>query len=226
MDPYGQSPSPYVGMGNNPVVGVDPDGGQTSPIYDIETGKYLGNDTEGFKGDILFMNGEKYNQMTQGGKYIIKHSWAINNLQGINGGDVSLMAKANAYTDIVSRMPEVDMNKLYNGKISAYNYDFNNRKEEYFNNGTKVSGEAVTTHENGKIKVTAIFLQGINEDLTTVENVQNLLGMHEYYYHGVQGYSNSQHGLFLKKLKLHPSWNGTTPNYQNDVNNDIRRYGN
>ncbi|MGM0580942.1 MAG: RHS repeat-associated core domain-containing protein [Bacteroidota bacterium] len=26
-DPYGQYPSPYLGMGNNPINGVDPDGG-------------------------------------------------------------------------------------------------------------------------------------------------------------------------------------------------------
>lgn len=30
-DPYGQFHSPYVGMGNNPVSGVDPDGGFTTP---------------------------------------------------------------------------------------------------------------------------------------------------------------------------------------------------
>ena len=27
MDPYGQYASPYLGMGNSPVNGVDPDGG-------------------------------------------------------------------------------------------------------------------------------------------------------------------------------------------------------
>lgn len=32
VDPYGQFASPYVGMGNAPNMGVDPDGGLLSPI--------------------------------------------------------------------------------------------------------------------------------------------------------------------------------------------------
>lgn len=35
-DPYGQFASPYSGMGNNPVNGVDPDGGFTEPITVLE----------------------------------------------------------------------------------------------------------------------------------------------------------------------------------------------
>ena len=31
-DPYGQHASPYVGMGNNPVSGLDPDGGWDSKL--------------------------------------------------------------------------------------------------------------------------------------------------------------------------------------------------
>lgn len=34
-DPYGQFHSPYVGMGNNPVSGIDPDGGWQGPIGEI-----------------------------------------------------------------------------------------------------------------------------------------------------------------------------------------------
>jgi RHS repeat-associated protein len=43
-DPYGQFDSPYVGMGNNPVGGVDPDGGWILPIS-AELLKYLSTTT-------------------------------------------------------------------------------------------------------------------------------------------------------------------------------------
>ncbi|MBX3240737.1 MAG: hypothetical protein KIT80_00125 [Chitinophagaceae bacterium] len=41
MDPYDQFPSPYTGMGNNPVNGVDPDGGLH---VRLDSGPVLGNE--------------------------------------------------------------------------------------------------------------------------------------------------------------------------------------
>lgn len=39
-DPYGQYHSPYLGMGNNPISRIDPDGGWDDWIKNLETGKY------------------------------------------------------------------------------------------------------------------------------------------------------------------------------------------
>src|SRR5690606_16760268 len=45
-DPYGQYASPYVGMGNNPVMGVDPDGGHS---FWVAVARWVAG---GFKGSI------------------------------------------------------------------------------------------------------------------------------------------------------------------------------
>ncbi|MGN6646689.1 MAG: RHS repeat domain-containing protein [Cytophaga sp.] len=47
-DPYNQYHSPYVGMGNDPVNGVDPDGG-----FDSWFGAFMYNASRGFKGSII-----------------------------------------------------------------------------------------------------------------------------------------------------------------------------
>ncbi len=45
-DPYGQHYSPYLGMGNNPISSIDPDGG-----WETKFGRWLGWAFRGFKGE-------------------------------------------------------------------------------------------------------------------------------------------------------------------------------
>ena len=47
-DPEGQFSSPYLGMGNNPVSGVDPNGGQVSPLAAMAIGAGVGAIAGGF----------------------------------------------------------------------------------------------------------------------------------------------------------------------------------
>ncbi|AWI25285.1 RHS repeat-associated core domain-containing protein [Flavobacterium pallidum] len=47
-DPYGQHFSPYLGMGNNPAVNIDPDGG-----YETKLGAFLSWVAGGFKGTVI-----------------------------------------------------------------------------------------------------------------------------------------------------------------------------
>jgi RHS repeat-associated protein len=63
--------SPYVAMDNNPILKNDPTGMAANPIYDQETGDFLGTDDKGIKGGAIVMDKSKF---TQG----MKHSDAVN----------------------------------------------------------------------------------------------------------------------------------------------------
>jgi len=60
IDPARQFYSPYVWIGNNPVGGTDPTGGE-SPIYDMD-GNFLGTDDQGLQGDRIFMDKSHFMQ--------------------------------------------------------------------------------------------------------------------------------------------------------------------
>ncbi len=60
-DPYGQYFSPYLGMGNNPISRVDPDGGMDNPVYD-ENGNFLGTTASGLQGEAIIMNADDFTQ--------------------------------------------------------------------------------------------------------------------------------------------------------------------
>ena len=61
-DPYGQYASPYLGMGNNPVNKVDPDGGFDNPVYGSNGEGLLGTTESGFTGEALIMDATYFNQ--------------------------------------------------------------------------------------------------------------------------------------------------------------------
>ncbi len=63
-DPAGQYSSPYLGMGNNPVSYVDPDGGEDNPIYGSD-GNFRGVDEFGLDGAAIVYDGEFINGMSQ-----------------------------------------------------------------------------------------------------------------------------------------------------------------
>ena len=60
-DPKKQYYSPYTGMGNDPINGIDPDGGKYNPIYDMD-GNFLGTDNKGLQGNAIFLNKEDFAQ--------------------------------------------------------------------------------------------------------------------------------------------------------------------
>lgn len=56
-DPAGQYSSPYLGMGNNPINGVDPDGAVYNPVYTSD-GTFRGYDINGVGGDGIIFDGD------------------------------------------------------------------------------------------------------------------------------------------------------------------------
>lgn len=62
IDPARQYYSPFLGMGNNPIGNVDPTGAVANPIYDINTGDFLGTDDRGLQGEAIFMDPDAFTQ--------------------------------------------------------------------------------------------------------------------------------------------------------------------
>ena len=99
--------------------------------------------------------------------------------------------------------------------VSPNDYDI----ESTFNDPYSVSvidgmANAATQQLNGIKKITACinYLGGFDNRalFATKSNVQNLLGVHEYIGHGVNGWTGRNHKLVYKNQFKHPSWKRTT----------------
>jgi RHS repeat-associated protein len=143
VDPKGEFYSPYVGMGNEPVSTTDPDGGRTSPIFDSKSGKFLGTDSEGFKGKILFMTEAEYNKALKeigvsmkSGTVAISHQLLMKNenkygvlsmtsmysdqkFRAIYNA-IDYVAQYNFINDIKSQIPTASLGRLETGHIVGY----------------------------------------------------------------------------------------------------------
>ncbi|MCO5951209.1 RHS repeat-associated core domain-containing protein, partial [Mucilaginibacter flavidus] len=254
-DPAGQHASPYEGMGNNPVAKGDPTGGEdvNSPIYDRVTGEFLGVDDQGFTGDLLYMDKSVYNLLSNSGGIKIAHAFAetmaekpsfssINNspLIYVFSG-ITLQALSNSYTDVLAKSG-FDVSQLLNGKVSINYHDYNRGIAGNYNNGIdSPTDNATTSVDKRPITVTAQWSTVAaahdyvkdaagNEQLTilytTVENIQNGLGVHELQYHGIKNLRNADHlEIFEAQLRA-GSWPGTTNAFKNfilDHYNEIKR---
>ncbi len=80
-DPYGQYASPYLGMGNDPINGIDPDGG-----YRTKLGRFLAWVGGGFQGKFVG-NGDSWNPELN---YGIQKGRFIDDGQGSFGGSLEL----------------------------------------------------------------------------------------------------------------------------------------
>lgn len=226
-DPYDQFSSPYLGMGNNPVNGIDANGGFSSPIFDIATGKFMGVDSEGYKGEILFMKNEDYKRLTSNGK-IIDHNWAVNKLSHVSDlvySQKGLKVISTAFTHVLSQKKDLDISNLRNGTISAVSYDWQNIRGYFFNcskaDGIWYQATAFGDRINGKSFVAASFILSEGLDLwSTVENVQNGLGVHELKGHAILNLSGSDkdHAKIFKMQFNDPTWKNTTPSYKEVMN--------
>ncbi len=72
--------SDYSVLSLNPIFNIDPEGNSSSPIFDSKSGDYLGSDSEGFdKGEVLYMDKDKYNELSINNQKVIEHKVAIIN---------------------------------------------------------------------------------------------------------------------------------------------------
>ena len=206
--------SPYVYCHNNPINKIDPDG--MDDYYSI-TGQYLSHEDNGT--DFIIIRDQFIHELKQAyGMEWLKSDTPIS--------EMTLTAKAysNIFTDILSKMDGVDINDLYDGKVSVTVWDQTENiktSTNYFNEPSS-DGQAIAniSSHKGKQLITAFIYQQEEEKelLSTVPNVQNILGIHEYLGH-FKGKIHD-HGKILRMQKRHNSWKRTTKHFK-DYENEV-----
>ena len=239
---------------NNPVQFVDPDGRAAfSPIYGTN-GQFLGTDSQGFKGEMIFMQESTF--MLMGGQGM-NHNTALqmgstlgqvigdNPSKTFSQGEINMVN--NAITDVVSKTSGYESyftnglgtpfsNSLHNGKTSASYYqqgkiDGTPPVWKESNDGNNLGGAwpDVASMDNKTDKGKALITFNLQEFLGkefTVENIQNTW-THEYGNHfinKVPGGSGEPHAKALFNQTLQPSWQGTTPNFKENIRNVYKDY--
>lgn len=76
---------------------------------------------------------------------------------------------------------------------------------------------SVTRRVNDKIEIVINVYSVGNEEknyISTESNIYNMIGIHEFNYHGLKGKGNNQHNEILKAQRNDPSWKMTTPQFK------------
>jgi len=165
----------------------------------------------------------------------------LEKLKSVSIGDADLSAEAysNIFTDVLSKMDDVDTKELFNGKVSAAVFDGDNLDSELnpvlkdnYNTNIK-QYEETASHQgiDGKSLVTASIVKGGGKRdnrylYSTVSNVQNLLGAHELLGHGINGWGDrtGTHYKVYEFQMAHPSWTKTTPEFKAFINKRYQEY--
>ena len=116
VDPARQFHSPYVSNGNNPIIGTDPTGG-FSPIFSSINGMFLGLDSKGWNGPILFMSPMDFQAYGGSG---MDHSIAVAN--SIGAEEMSFGPYLEGWSNVGAKFAKVagiDVSDLHNNKVSV-----------------------------------------------------------------------------------------------------------
>ncbi|TGY41290.1 RHS repeat domain-containing protein [Bacteroides caecimuris] len=218
---YGWSPCTYCLA--NPIKYVDIIGAFTSPYY-TEDGQFLGVDENGFTGNIYITDEEVFEKYSKNGIANSKDIQKDMNTILMKDKLLTSAAESHIYTDILKKSTDakLDVSQLYNGEVSIVE-DVVKRKDEVvgvgYNNpeGHRNAPKYSQSYVDGKIRVTVA--QGSNQhDLYTVESVQNYLGVHEYYGHGINNWSQKDtHWKCYNAQMNHPTFSKLPKDQQYEI---------
>ena len=215
--------SPYTYCLANPIKYVDIIGAFTSPYY-TEDGQFLGVDENGFTGNIYITDEEVSEKYSKNGIANSKDIQKDMNTILMKDKLLTSAAESHIYTDILKKSTDakLDVSQLYNGEVSIVE-DVVKRKDEVvgvgYNNpeGHRNAPKYSQSYVDGKIRVTVA--QGSNQhDLYTVESVQNYLGVHEYYGHGINNWSQKDtHWKCYNAQMNHPTFSKLPKDQQYEI---------
>ena len=210
--------TPYHFCHDNPVNIIDLDG--RDDFY-TNSGQFIFRDDKETD-NIIIRNQSLYDMKSMGGA-----EW-INPDTPIEKADISAEAYSAIYTDILKKAG-FNTDKLLNGQVSIVKL-----KDNTAGDGPQYEADGFYNHEavipyadadiarcrniDGTHQVTAYChpLGDVNRGyLSTVSNVVNVLGVHEFECHGEKSMTSKQHWKILQNQREHYSWNKVTPQLKN-----------
>ncbi len=220
----------YHAFSNKPTNNIDPNGAEDSPIYDSKTGLFLGVDDKGFwEGEILFMNNERYRELSKNGLERIKSDFAAKNsdftIESLPNNTKGLALFEAAYNSIARtgyQLFEGQKPSLLNNSVRAISSDqmllLTGDSETLANYITATpSPDIMSGWKEHQIVVNF----GQRQILNTAGNVfSNFL--HEYKYHGELNLNTSDHKQIYRLQIDHPSFKYTSGKYRNSVLNQSK----